>query len=114
MFNLACLLQHFFERMETEVDNVQLTSREVWRKEMRKSFCKKDMIDDNGNLVKEYIESDCSSFYRYFHLKRLKTWTMDEENLLIKGIQMYGVGEWERIRRDFLPDWVYYSFGGED
>lgn len=29
-------------------------SREEWRKEMRKTFCKKDMIDEEGNLVKEF------------------------------------------------------------
>lgn len=61
MSNLACLLYHFFERMEIEVSAKQENSREVWRKEMRKSFCKKDMIDDNGNLVKEYVESDLVS-----------------------------------------------------
>lgn len=33
-------------------------------------------------------------------------WTLAEEKLLIEGIQKYGVGEWERIRRDFLSDWV--------
>ncbi|KNB46241.1 hypothetical protein JH06_0548 [Blastocystis sp. subtype 4] len=62
---------------------------------MRKNFCRKDMIDEDGNLVKEY-----------FHLKKLKTWTLREEYLLIEGIQAYGVGEWERVRRDYLPDWV--------
>ena len=52
---------------------------------------------------------DCiMSFWasRYFHLKKLKTWTLREEYLLIEGIQEYGVGEWERVRRDYLPDWV--------
>ncbi|CBK24541.2 uncharacterized protein [Blastocystis hominis] len=73
----------------------KFVSREEWRKEMRKTFCKKDMIDEEGNLVKEY-----------FHLKKLKTWTLAEEKLLIEGIQKYGVGEWERIRRDFLSDWI--------
>ena len=48
-----------------------------------------------------------ASPHRYFHLKKLKTWTLAEEKLLIEGIQKYGVGEWERIRRDFLSDWVY-------
>lgn len=52
------------------------------------------------------MSSSCPSLRRYFHLKKLKAWTLDEENLLIKGIEEYGVGEWERIRRDFLPDWV--------
>ena len=32
----------------------KFVSREEWRKEMRKTFCKKDMIDEEGNLVKEY------------------------------------------------------------
>jgi hypothetical protein len=39
-------------------------------------------------------------------MNKIKAWTLDEEQLLIKGIQQYGVGEWERIRRDFLPEWV--------
>lgn len=50
---------------------------------------------------------------RYFHLKKLKTWTLEEERLLIQGIQKYGVGEWERIRRDFLPDWVGFVWTRE-
>jgi hypothetical protein len=40
--------------MEIEQDNKQTASREVWRREMRKAFCKKDMIDEEGNLIKEY------------------------------------------------------------
>ena len=39
-------------------------------------------------------------------MKKLKAWTLEEEHLLIQGIERYGIGEWERIRRDFLPDWV--------
>lgn len=38
--------------MEEERSEV---SRERWRKELRKSFCKKDMIDEEGNFVKEYF-----------------------------------------------------------
>lgn len=41
--------------MEIETDDTINDKREVWRKEMRKSFCKKDMIDEEGNLVKEYF-----------------------------------------------------------
>ena len=37
--------------MEEEKKSI---SREEWRKEMRKTFCKKDMIDEEGNLVKEF------------------------------------------------------------
>ena len=101
--------------MEVEDHWNQTVSREEWRLTMRKAFCKKDMIDDNGNLVKECVcrmELIC----RYFHLKKLKTWTLKEEEELIKGIQTYGVGEWERIRRDFLPDWVgilFHPFANE-
>jgi hypothetical protein len=28
--------------------------RKEWTREMRKKFCQKDMIDENGNLQKEY------------------------------------------------------------
>ena len=41
----------FLSYMEEEK---KFVSREEWRKEMRKTFCKKDMIDEEGNLVKEY------------------------------------------------------------
>ena len=40
--------------MELESDPKPEDVREKWRKEMRKAFCKKDMIDEEGNLVKEY------------------------------------------------------------
>ena len=30
-------------------------SRDEWRIIMRKNFCRKDMIDEDGNLVKESI-----------------------------------------------------------
>lgn len=42
--------------MEIESKSRNDMSREVWRKEMRKSFCKKDMIDEEGNLIKEYYD----------------------------------------------------------
>lgn len=43
--------------IESDINNEQ--ARERWRKEMRKSFCKKDMIDEDGNLIKEYISIYC-------------------------------------------------------
>ena len=39
--------------MDVEQHGGAPLSREEWRREMRKNFCKKDMIDDDGNLVKE-------------------------------------------------------------
>ena len=42
--------------MEVEMAHPTPLSREEWRQEMRKSFCKKDMIDEDGNLVKEYVK----------------------------------------------------------
>ncbi|KAK8810539.1 hypothetical protein WA158_007114 [Blastocystis sp. Blastoise] len=43
--------------------------------------------------------------FTYFYLQKLRTWTMEEEYLLIDGIKKYGIGEWELIRRDFLSEW---------
>lgn len=39
--------------MEIEGDSTSQVSREEWRLTMRKAFCKKDMIDEDGNLIKE-------------------------------------------------------------
>lgn len=48
-----CNNAHSLCTMEVEQHGGVPLSREEWRREMRKNFCKKDMIDDDGNLVKE-------------------------------------------------------------
>lgn len=48
-----CSNAHSLCTMEVEQHGGAPLSREEWRREMRKNFCKKDMIDDDGNLVKE-------------------------------------------------------------
>lgn len=47
------MLSELVLRMEVKPEKKELMSRDAWRLAMRKSFCKMDMIDDNGNLVKE-------------------------------------------------------------
>lgn len=43
--------------MEVETKPHSPVSRNEWRIIMRKSFCRRDMIDEDGNLVKESVES---------------------------------------------------------
>lgn len=47
----------FFKKIQTDMeiegDSTSPVSREEWRLTMRKAFCKKDMIDEDGNLIKE-------------------------------------------------------------
>ena len=50
---LVCLFSELVLRMEVKAERKELMSRDAWRLAMRKSFCKMDMIDDYGNLVKE-------------------------------------------------------------
>ena len=53
--SIGCFICLLPQRMEVETAHPTPLSREEWRREMRKSFCKKDMIDEDGNLVKEYV-----------------------------------------------------------
>jgi len=41
--------------MEAETKSSSPISRDEWRMIIRKNFCRKDMIDEDGNLVKESI-----------------------------------------------------------
>jgi hypothetical protein len=50
------------------------------------------------------------NYVRYFKPKtdkiRIRRWTERERAALIKGIEKYGIGKWEDIRNEFLPEWV--------
>jgi hypothetical protein len=35
-----------------------------------------------------------------------RKWGEKEKQLLIKGIEKFGIGEWEEISKNFLPEWV--------
>ena len=50
---MVCLFSELVLRMEVKAERKELMSRDAWRLAMRKSFCKMDLIDDYGNLVKE-------------------------------------------------------------
>lgn len=38
-----------------------------------------------------------------------RKWGEKEKKALLKGIEKYGIGNWNQIREEFLPDWVELS-----
>lgn len=39
--------------------------------------------------------------------KEERLWTDVEKNLLIQGIEKYGIGNWKTISQELLKEWVY-------
>lgn len=50
-----------------------------------------------------------NSYFQQTSVKITQKWSEKERSLLIRGIEKYGIGNWEDIRIDYLPDWVSFS-----
>ena len=62
---------------------------------MRKAFSNKNSIFPNGELN-----------HKYFQTKIGQYWTQEDNEKLIDGIQEFGVGAWDKIKKKYLKNWV--------
>lgn len=68
--------------------------REFYVKELRKSFSPKESIDSEGNLN-----------HKYFHSKVNQCWSEKESEMLFKGIEEFGIGNFSAIKSKYLKNW---------
>eukprot|EP01130_Rhizamoeba_saxonica_P003470 TRINITY_DN1468_c0_g1_i2.p1 TRINITY_DN1468_c0_g1~~TRINITY_DN1468_c0_g1_i2.p1 ORF type:complete len:553 (-),score=121.50 TRINITY_DN1468_c0_g1_i2:67-1725(-) len=47
-----------------------------------------------------------SNYIKVFWTQQKKELDPQEQEILIKGVEKYGRGSWERISRNFLPNWI--------
>ena len=67
--------------------------------QMRKSFSNKNSILSNGDLN-----------HKYFQTKIGQYWTAEDNELLISGIEEFGVGAWDKIKKKYLKNWVRFFY----
>jgi len=73
--------------------------KQEWARQMRVKFSPPEMLNPDGSLNHEYFKPS-----KHMRIK-VKKWGDKEKKLLIRGIEVHGVGSWQLIQRDFLPDW---------
>ncbi|KAG0256008.1 hypothetical protein BG011_004817 [Mortierella polycephala] len=75
--------------------------------ELRLKFC----VRDEFPITKNMIHSDGTLNQDYFRPPKgakaevARKWTDKERELLIKGIEKYGIGHFREISEEFLPSW---------
>ncbi|OZJ04415.1 hypothetical protein BZG36_02917 [Bifiguratus adelaidae] len=98
-----------------ELDELQLDTPEdipehirqkhEWVRQMRLSFC----IRPEFEVTKNMIHEDGTLNQDYFRPKKGKVearkWTSTEKDLLIQGIEKYGIGHFREISEELLPAW---------
>mmetsp|Transcript_203 Transcript_203/g.274 ORF Transcript_203/g.274 Transcript_203/m.274 type:complete len:163 (+) Transcript_203:345-833(+) len=88
---------------ETLIQNSEITQLEAqkqeWARQMRLKFTPADMLNADGSLNKDYFKPK--------HTTKIvpRHWTDRERELLIQGIQQYGISNWQPIREHLLPEW---------
>lgn len=71
-----------------------------WICEMRRRFSKPEMLNEDGSIRQEYFKPD-----KVLIADKKRKWGNKERELLYKGLEKYGVGNWKDIGDEFLPDW---------
>ena len=61
-------------------------------RDLRMRICNSPLIDSQGNINHEYF-ADVPGAH----------WSLEDEEKLMQGIQSYGVGNYEKINKKFLP-----------
>ncbi|KAL9539696.1 hypothetical protein MBANPS3_010113 [Mucor bainieri] len=96
---------------EDETDKMvdaETQARRNWVMFMRNQFSVRaefpsteTILKTNGRLNQEYFRPRAE-----IHAKEERAWTEAERNLLIQGIQKYGIGNWNDIRKELLKEWT--------
>lgn len=68
---------------------------------LRLALCKREMLlGDTGNLNPEYFKAALQA-----DGDEARAWGDDERQLLVRGLELHGVGAWSAIRASLLPAW---------
>lgn len=100
---------------QDEIDTIK--KKNEWVIKMRLKFCPLDMIHEDGSLNQEYfyinnlininfINLINDRYFKPVTKQKQKVWTERERKKLIKGIERYGIGNWDEISQHFLPEWA--------
>ncbi|KAJ3160818.1 hypothetical protein HDU86_008178 [Geranomyces michiganensis] len=83
--------------------------KQDWVKKMRLMFCvredleiTKNIIHPDGTLNQDYFRPPKGSRLQN---EEVKKWTDKERDLLVKGIEVYGIGHFREISDAYLPEW---------
>jgi hypothetical protein len=74
-------------------------NRDKYVTEMRKAFSNPNSIHQNGEINHKYFQTKIGQF-----------WTEKENELLIKGLHEYGIGQWAEMKSKYFKTWVNKIF----
>ena len=60
---------------------------DAYAKNMRLTFSHKDMIKEDGSIN-----------HKYFLVKKGAYWSRREDEALIRGLELFGIGKWNKIK----------------
>eukprot|EP01135_Chromosphaera_perkinsii_P010445 Nk52_evm8s2133 gene=Nk52_evmTU8s2133 len=82
-------------------------ARQDWVIHMRKKFCvRTDTDPETYNILLENGELNPQYFMTKTKKVAERKWTDKEKDLLLKGIEEYGIGNFGEISKALLPDWT--------
>eukprot|EP00884_Botryococcus_braunii_P004742 jgi/Botrbrau1/14269/Bobra.0368s0002.1 len=84
---------------EKEVTQEQKDKRDVWVRDLRQLFSPPGMLNDDGSINQQFFKP------KQVFLVEERKWGSGERDLLYKGLEQYGVGQWRQIRENLLPQW---------
>ncbi|KAI7881047.1 hypothetical protein K492DRAFT_129326 [Lichtheimia hyalospora FSU 10163] len=86
----------------------RVRAKQEWIKQFRLKFC----IRPDFEITRNIIHPDGSLNQDYFRPPRgskrapTRKWTDTEKDLLIEGIEKYGIGNFGEISKELLPKWT--------
>jgi len=80
------------------VQSAEMQSKIEWAVHMRRKFTPSEMLNEDGSLNHEYFKPKQN-------FVKLRKWTDRERKLLMRGIEKYGIGNWQPMRTEFLSEW---------
>ncbi|KAG1147067.1 hypothetical protein G6F37_007693 [Rhizopus arrhizus] len=94
------------EEKDPSLEEKKLKEKQEWVKQFRLKFC----VRDEFEITKNMIYPDGTLNQDYFRppkgqKEEVRKWTDVEKNLLIEGIEKYGIGHFGEISKELLPKW---------
>jgi len=85
---------------DTTKHHLSLDEKVEWARQMRLTFSLPEMLNPDGSLKQSYF------LPKDVIVKERRQWTEIERDLLLQGIKKYGVGNFQDILKEFLPEWT--------
>lgn len=97
------------ETINLDVDHFENQEQKYrWIIEMRRKFSirkefksTQNIIHPDGSLNQAYFNSSDLIFE-----EQKKFWNLESKQLLLRGINEYGIGQFRKISNDLLPEWT--------